>query len=357
MPDATTTVSVSMESALAPAAAFATLIEELVSALDRAGLRFEPGPDGRVTQGAFVVGYVTEWAPRERVRLQWRQANWQPEILTEVELRVEPAGEGARITLAHHGWDALIGNPNELAGWFAGEVAAPLLRASTPAALGDWLTDRAARRPSGAQARANYRDPLYHWPNFRVILAELDLTPADYLLEVGCGGGALLKAALKSGCRAAAIDHSRDMVHLASEENRDAIAESRLTIEQANADHLPFSDGAFTRAVMTGVLGFLPDPIAALREVRRVLADGGRLVVMGSDPRWRGTPAAPEPVASRLRFYDDGELRDLAVAAGFTDARVERRDLERHAREAGVPEEHLPLFRGAGTPFLFARKD
>ena len=62
--------------------------------------------------------------------------------------------------------------PDELAGWFAGEVAAPFLRATAPAALGDWLTDRRARRPSGKQARGVYRDPTYHYPNFRVILAE-----------------------------------------------------------------------------------------------------------------------------------------------------------------------------------------
>lgn len=353
----TTTVSVSMESMLAPDAAFEAVIEELGSGLDRVGLRFEPGPDGRITQGTLEVGRVVEWAPGQRVRLRWHPADWQPEAVTEVELRAEPFGAGARITLAQRGWGALIGDAAELAGWFADAVAAPLLRATAPAALGDWLTDRGARRPTGAQARAMYRDPLYHWPNFRVILAELDLAPADYLVEVGCGGGALLKEALKSGCRAAAVDHSPDMVRLARDENRDAIAQGRLTIEQASAERLPFPDGAFSRAVMTGVFSFLPDPIAALGELRRVLASGGRLIVMGSEEELRGTPAAPEPVASRLRFYHDDTFRDLALAAGFTNARVERRDLELYARAAGVPAEHLPLFRGAGTPFLFARKD
>ena len=109
--------------------------------------------------------------------------------------------------------------------------------------------------------------------------------------------------------------------------------------------------------MMTGVFGPLPEPVTGLRELRRVLVVGGRLIVMGSDPQLRGTPAAPEPVASRMRFYEDDEFRDLAVAAGFTVARVERRDLEQHACLAGVPEDALPLFRGAGAPFLLARKD
>lgn len=63
--------------------------------------------------------------------------------------------------------------------------------------------------------------------------------------------------------------------------------------------------------------GSLPDPVAALRELWRVLGERGRLVVLGSDPSMRGTPAAPEPMASRLRFYEDDELQQLAEEAGF----------------------------------------
>ncbi|HEX5758187.1 MAG TPA: class I SAM-dependent methyltransferase [Thermoanaerobaculia bacterium] len=232
---------------------------------------------------------------------------------------------------------------------------APLLRATAPAALGDWLTDRLARRPSGEQASAVYRDPLYHYPNFRVILAELALGAEDHLLEVGCGGGALLREALRGGCRAAAVDHSPAMVRLARETNRDAVAEGRLEVFEASAERLPFADGTFTCAAMTGVLGFLPAPVAALAEIRRVLRPGGRLVVLGSDPELRGTPGAPEPMASRLRFYDDRELEGLGRDAGFATVRVLRRDLEPFAREAGVPEEHLSLFAGPGARFLLAR--
>jgi hypothetical protein len=68
----------------------------------------------------------------------------------------------------------------------------------------------------------------------------------------------------------------------------------------------------------------------------------------------RGTLAAPEPMASYLRFYSDDELRQLAIEAGFGRAKVVRRDLEPFARQAGLPEEDLMLFVGPGAPFLLA---
>jgi SAM-dependent methyltransferase len=346
----------SIDVPLEPTSAFEVLADELAAGLARRGIRFEAEAHGHITEGSVEVGRVISWEPGTRIALEWHPADWEPSEVTQIELRFQSVDDGTRVTLEHYGWGRLIGDGGELVGWFAGEVVAPLFRATAPSAFGDWLTDRGARRPSGAQARATYRDPIYHYPNFRVILDELALGPEDYLLEVGCGGGALLKEALRSGCRAAAVDHSPAMVGLAREENRQAIAEGRLEIIESSADRLPFPDATFTCAAMTAVLGFLSNPVAVLTQIRRVLREDGRLVVLGSDPEERGTPAAPEPMASRLRFYGHDELERLGREAGFEAVRVERRSLERFAREAGVPEEHLPLFAGPGPLFLFARK-
>ncbi|MFB3904622.1 MAG: methyltransferase domain-containing protein [Acidobacteriota bacterium] len=352
--ETTTTVCSSIELELEPAPAFDLVVEELAAALQRSGIQFEGGAKGRVLQSGVEVARVVSWNPGHNIRLEWRPADWDPRQ-TCIELRFEPAGERTKVTIEHSGWGGLIGAPDELAGWFAAQVAAPFLAAAAPAALGDWLTDRGARRPSGQQARAIYRDPLFHYPNFRVILAELALGKDDYLLEVGCGGGALLRDALRSGCRAAAVDHSPEMVRLARETNRGAIADRRLEILEAKADQLPFPDAVFTCAAMTGVLGFLADPVAALSEIRRALRPGGRLVALGSDPELKGTPAAPEPMASRLRFYNERDLEGLARKAGFDEVRVIQRNLLAFAREVGVPEGALSLFDGPAR-FLLAQK-
>jgi SAM-dependent methyltransferase len=315
-----------------PPAAFAALTDDLPAALARHGLHLTPGPGAVLTEGATEVARVVAWEPPSLVALDWRAAPWQTDEVSRLEIRCEAVEGGTRITIEHRGWGGAIGDAGELAGWFAGEVAAPLLAATAPGRFGDWLTDRGARRPSGARARQTYGDPLYHYPYFRAILDELAPGPDDVLLEVGCGGGVFLEWALARGCRAGAVDHSPEMVRLASERNRRAIDEGRLEILHASADRLPFPDDTFTCATMTGVFGFLPDPVAALAEICRVLRPGGRLFLPGCDPEDRGTMAAPEPFASRLRFYDDDALARVGREAGFAEVRVERRSLLRHAR-------------------------
>lgn len=351
-------MSTSIDLKLDLPSAFAALVGELSTALADLGIQFAAGVHGRVLDGATEVGRVTCWQPNERIVLEWHGADWQPAEVTAVELRFEPIEGGTRVTLDHAEWSRVLGDQgDELAGWFSTEVAAPLLRAMAPRRLGDWITDRRARRPSGPQARAFYRDPLYHRPNFKEILKVLGLRDHDYLLEVGCGGGAFLEDALKSGCKAAAIDHSRDMVRVAREVNREALNQNRLEICQGEADALPYPDGTFTCAVMTGVFGFILDPVKALSEVRQVLAGGGRFVLFTGTKELVGTPAAPEPMASRLRFYEDQELEELARKAGFVEAVVERPDFEQSAREVGIPEEFLGLFKGrAGGQLLIARQ-
>jgi SAM-dependent methyltransferase len=350
-------IRTSIDLKLEPSSAFDAMVGELSTALSELGIQFEAGVHGRVLDGATEVGRVSCWQPHEKIVLEWHGADWHAAEVTTVELRIEPIEGGTRVTLEHPEWSRVLGEQgDELAGWFATEVAAPLLRAMAPRRLGDWITDRRARRPAGPQARAFYRDPLYHRPNFMAILKVLGLTHDDYLLEVGCGGGAFLEGALRSGCKAAAIDHSSEMVKLAREVNREAINQNRLEIREGEADSLPYPDGTFTCAVMTGVFNFIPDPLKALSEIRRVLAGGGRLVLFAGSKELRGTPAAPEPVASRLHFYEDPELEELARKAGFAEAVVERPDFEQFAREVGIPEESFGLFKGRAGQLLIARQ-
>jgi SAM-dependent methyltransferase len=176
-----------------------------------------------------------------------------------------------------------------------------------------WLFDRVARRPAGARARAVYGAEDIHDFARRAILEALSLGPEDRLLEVGCGGGLLLRDAAATGAAVTGVDHSDEMVALASRFGE---------VVRGRAEELPFADGAFTVVAMSVVLIFIAEPVRALGECRRVLEPGGRLAVYTTPPELRGTPAAPEPFAGQGFFYSDAELAGLARAAGLGDVAV-----------------------------------
>ncbi len=75
-------------------------------------LAFEPGLGGAFTETlasgkVFEIGRITAWEPGARLAFTWRQATFQPGQLTEVEVRFEPMGEEARVTVEHRGWDSV----------------------------------------------------------------------------------------------------------------------------------------------------------------------------------------------------------------------------------------------------------
>jgi ubiquinone/menaquinone biosynthesis C-methylase UbiE len=183
-------------------------------------------------------------------------------------------------------------------------------------AFEDWLTDRVARRPGGSRARDVYGADDVHDFARRAILDVLVLGEGDDLLEIGCGGGLLLREALAMGARVTGVDHSEEMVELA----RDRAPRARMV--QAKAEALPFAGETFTALAMSIVFFFFDDPIRVLRECHRVLRPGWRLAIYTTGPELRGTPAAPEPIASHGHFYTDQELRALARRAGLAHARV-----------------------------------
>lgn len=186
----------------------------------------------------------------------------------------------------------------------------------TPGQFDDWLTDRVARRPGGTRARRVYGAEDVHDFARRAILEALALQPGDRLLELGCGGGLLLRDALGSGVKAAGVDHSPDMAALARERAPGA------AVLLGTAEQLPFAADAFTAAAMSVVFFFFAEPLRVLGECRRVLRPGGRLAVFTTGPELRGTPAAPEPLAARGHFYPDAELAALARQAGLAEVSV-----------------------------------
>jgi SAM-dependent methyltransferase len=195
--------------------------------------------------------------------------------------------------------------------------------------------DVTARKPSGWLGKLMYRNPVGHYGFFRAVIDKLQLQPDDIFLEVGCGGGILLDMALQTVQRACGIDHSPDMVELARQRNAQALSEGRAEIVRGNLQDLPWNENTFTCAAGVEMLGFVEDPMLALRGLYRVLKPDGRLVF--------ATAAQPESALSRLlsapwlkhlRFHADDELASMLREAGFQTVQVQRVDRSEHTNFA-----------------------
>ncbi|WP_292373237.1 MULTISPECIES: class I SAM-dependent methyltransferase [unclassified Methanosarcina] len=96
------------------------------------------------------------------------------------------------------------------------------------------------------------------------------------VLEVGVGTGRNLKY-YPVGCRVIGIDKSAGMLQKAREK---AEGMKNITLYPMDAEHLEFPDNSFDYVVATFVLCTIPDPVKALREMRRVLKPSGELIAL-----------------------------------------------------------------------------
>ena len=125
------------------------------------------------------------------------------------------------------------------------------------------------------------------------------------VLEVGGGAAMCSRWLATQGAEPVALDLSGGMLRHAA----DAAARSgvRVPLVQADAQRLPFADGAFdTACTAFGAVPFVADSAAVMREVARVLRPGGRWVFATTHPiRWI-FPDDPGPagLTARIPYFD-----------------------------------------------------
>jgi ubiquinone/menaquinone biosynthesis C-methylase UbiE len=155
------------------------------------------------------------------------------------------------------------------------------------------------------------------------------LRPDHRLLDVGCGPGTItadLAARLTSGA-VVGVDASDDVIEVA---RTDHVAEN-LVFETGDVYALGFPDDSFDVAHAHQMLQHLSDPVAALREMRRVTRPGGIVAARDSDyGAFVWTPTDSE-LTRWMAVYHEVTRRNRAEAdAG--------RYLHRWAREAGFTD-------------------
>jgi len=113
-------------------------------------------------------------------------------------------------------------------------------------------------------------------------LVELTVArPLGDLLDIGCGQGRILKLLASRAHRAVGVDIDSDARRLARAELLLA-GTSNTSLRQGDMVSLSFDDNEFDTVILDDVLGNAKDPAAVFAEAKRLLNDGGRVLVLAS---------------------------------------------------------------------------
>lgn len=185
-------------------------------------------------------------------------------------------------------------------------------------------------------------------------LRAIQARPGMRLLDVAAGPGTLALPAARLGARVSAVDFAPGMV----EQLRERARSEKLDVEalEMDAHALRFPDGAFDAACSAFGVMFFHDRVKALREMRRVLAPGGRVgILTWSEPARSGffalfaealaraIPDAPRAQAPPTPFSmgEPAMVQGVLRKAGFARAQARR---VAHEMDLGAPETAWPDF-------------
>ena len=156
----------------------------------------------------------------------------------------------------------------------------------------------------------------------------LDIQPDDQALEIGFGHGRTIRMIAeraKAGF-VAGVDLSDVMVRQATRYNLDLIVAGRAELCQGSVADLPYECGRFTKVLAVNNYQFWPDAEPNLEEMRRVMRDGGLVVIclrMHSTNRFALAPG-----------FTEDEVADVAGLVrwvGFRDIKIVKRNVGREA--------------------------
>ena len=182
---------------------------------------------------------------------------------------------------------------------------------------------------------------------FGLVVEEADLR-GQRVLDCGCGTGRLSLALAEQGiARVWGVDPESSMLEVAREK-----LPAEVGLKLGRAEHLPFRDRWFDRAVMWLVCHLVERP-AAFRELHRVLVDDGRLAIVTFDPDhfsdfWLNALFPSLEAIDRRRFPDEPALRAELTAAGFSAFHIIRRSqrasLTRAEALERIEKRHISTF-------------
>ena len=205
----------------------------------------------------------------------------------------------------------------------------------------------------------------------RIMVEKGGIDATTRVLDLGCGNGTTaIWLARHSGCHATGIDLSGVRIDnaKAARDRQEEGLRDRLAFEKASATELPFPDGSFSRVWSQAVIYHVPDKRAVLREVHRVLEDGGIFVFDDLvKPKQEVSPESQRFVYDRLLYdteFSFESYQDALSGQGFQI--LEAHDISSHLRQSylcladrtpkGDTSEHAEHYEWLTTAYLETAK-
>jgi phosphatidylethanolamine/phosphatidyl-N-methylethanolamine N-methyltransferase len=170
-------------------------------------------------------------------------------------------------------------------------------------------------------------DFIFNWifaPGRAAAIHHLDLTRQHSVLEVGIGTGLNLPL-YPATCRLTGIDLSQEMLDKAVERVQ-TLTMPDVTLKVMDATSMDFGENAFDKAVATYTISAVPDPVAVLKEMRRVVKPMGTIVILNhfrSERRGVGrVEDLVAPVCTRLGWKSNLAMRPLLARVGLSPEHV-----------------------------------
>lgn len=186
---------------------------------------------------------------------------------------------------------------------------------------------------------------LYH-----SLLIQAELLPGSRVLDLGCGSGthfAWIATIIGPEGRIVGVDPDEDNLRLAAERSAGAAWGKQVELHQHAFAHLPFADGEFDAVWCAGSLQYIPDPVAAIREMVRVVRPGGRVAAQDVEMHTMILGPMPDELLIALKdclprgpvvegadrhgyvdWFIGHKLRGLFLQAGLREVRGEVRQRE-----------------------------
>jgi ubiquinone/menaquinone biosynthesis C-methylase UbiE len=156
----------------------------------------------------------------------------------------------------------------------------------------------------------------------RLAVNVASVSDTDRVVDIGCGPGGAVRAAVRRGARVTGVDPAPVMLRVAR-----AFTRERVAWVEGTAENLPLPDASATVAWSLATVHHWKDVGTGLAEARRVLAPGGRLLAIERQVR---------PGATGLASHGWTEQQAESFAAqcgtaGFADVRTGKHGTGRRA--------------------------